>query len=35
VASSNESGAKVNIDDDGTVQVAALDRPSIDKALQK
>ncbi|WP_273183479.1 polyribonucleotide nucleotidyltransferase, partial [Hyphomonas adhaerens] len=30
----DESGAKVNIDDDGTVQVSALDRPSIDKALQ-
>ncbi len=29
-----ESGAKVNIDDDGTVQVSALDRPSIEKALQ-
>ena len=30
----DESGAKVNIDDDGTVQVSALDRASIDKALQ-
>ncbi len=29
-----ESGAKVNIDDDGTVQVSAIDRPSIEKALQ-
>ena len=30
----DESGAKVNIDDDGTVQVSATDRESIDKALQ-
>ncbi len=30
----DESGAKVNIDDDGTVQVSATDRASIDKALQ-
>ncbi|MEZ5947313.1 MAG: polyribonucleotide nucleotidyltransferase [Hyphomonas sp.] len=30
----DESGAKVNIDDDGTVQVSALDRASIDKALK-
>ena len=30
----DESGAKVNIDDDGTVQISALDRASIDKALQ-
>jgi polyribonucleotide nucleotidyltransferase len=30
----DESGAKVNIDDDGTVQVSALDRPSIDKACR-
>jgi polyribonucleotide nucleotidyltransferase len=29
-----ESGAKVNIDDDGTVQVSAIDRPSIEKALK-
>ncbi len=29
-----ESGAKVNIDDDGTVQVSATDRASIDKALK-
>ena len=29
-----ESGAKVNIDDDGTVQISAIDRPSIEKALQ-
>ncbi len=29
-----ESGAKVNIDDDGTVQVSALDKESIDKALK-
>ena len=29
-----ESGAKVNIDDDGTVQVSALDRESINKALK-
>jgi len=29
-----ESGAKVNIDDDGTVQVSATDRESIDKALK-
>ncbi len=29
-----ESGAKVNIDDDGTVQISALDRPSIEKAMQ-
>ena len=30
----DESGAKVNIDDDGTVQVSATDRAAIDKALQ-
>jgi len=30
----DESGAKVNIEDDGTVQVSALDRASIDKALK-
>ena len=30
----DESGAKVNIDDDGTVQVSALDRESINKALK-
>lgn len=30
----DESGAKVNIDDDGTVQVSATDRESIDKALK-
>ena len=30
----DESGAKVNIDDDGTVQVSATDRSSIDKALK-
>ena len=30
----DESGAKVNIDDDGTVQISAIDRPSIEKALQ-
>ncbi len=30
----DESGAKVNIDDDGTVQVSATDRESIEKALQ-
>ena len=30
----DESGAKVNIDDDGTVQVSATDRASIDKALK-
>ncbi|MAV51006.1 MAG: polyribonucleotide nucleotidyltransferase [Hyphomonadaceae bacterium] len=30
----DETGAKVNIDDDGTVQVSATDRASIDKALQ-
>jgi len=30
----DESGAKVNIDDDGTVQVSALDRASIEKALK-
>ncbi|WP_370172290.1 MULTISPECIES: polyribonucleotide nucleotidyltransferase [Hyphomonas] len=29
-----ESGAKVNIDDDGTVQVSALDKESINKALK-
>ncbi len=29
-----ESGAKVNIDDDGTVQVSATDRESIEKALK-
>ncbi|MEQ3651520.1 polyribonucleotide nucleotidyltransferase [Hyphomonas sp.] len=29
-----ESGAKVNIDDDGTVQVSALDKDSINKALK-
>ena len=29
-----ESGAKVNIDDDGTVQVSATDRASIDAALK-
>jgi polyribonucleotide nucleotidyltransferase len=29
-----ESGAKVNIDDDGTVQISALDRSSIDKAMK-
>ncbi len=29
-----ESGAKVNIDDEGTVQVSATDRESIDKALK-
>ncbi|MDJ0921442.1 MAG: polyribonucleotide nucleotidyltransferase [Henriciella sp.] len=29
-----ESGAKVNIDDDGTVQVSAIDRPSIETALK-
>ena len=29
-----ESGAKVNIEDDGTVQVAATDRASIDAALK-
>ncbi|MEL7546709.1 MAG: polyribonucleotide nucleotidyltransferase [Pseudomonadota bacterium] len=29
-----ESGAKVNIDDDGTVQVSATDRTSIDAALK-
>ncbi|MBR9808504.1 MAG: polyribonucleotide nucleotidyltransferase [Alphaproteobacteria bacterium] len=30
----DESGAKVNIDDDGTVQVSALDKESINKALK-
>jgi polyribonucleotide nucleotidyltransferase len=30
----DESGAKVNIDDDGTVQVSATERSSIDKALK-
>ncbi|MEM1036851.1 MAG: polyribonucleotide nucleotidyltransferase [Pseudomonadota bacterium] len=30
----DESGAKVNIDDDGTVQVSATDRASIDVALK-
>ncbi len=30
----DESGAKVNIDDDGTVQVSATDRESIEKALK-
>ncbi len=30
----DESGAKVNIDDDGTVQVSATDRDSIEKALK-
>ncbi|MEQ9436275.1 polyribonucleotide nucleotidyltransferase [Hyphomonas sp.] len=29
-----ESGAKVNIDDDGTVQISALDRPAIEKAMK-
>jgi polyribonucleotide nucleotidyltransferase len=29
------SGAKVNIDDDGTVQVSATDRASIDAALKR
>ena len=29
-----ESGAKVNIDDDGTVQISALDRASIEKAMK-
>jgi polyribonucleotide nucleotidyltransferase len=30
----DESGAKVNIDDDGTVQISALDKESINKALK-
>ncbi|MEO1101177.1 MAG: polyribonucleotide nucleotidyltransferase [Pseudomonadota bacterium] len=30
----DESGAKVNIDDEGMVQISALDRPSIEKAMQ-
>ena len=29
-----ESGAKVNIEDDGSVQISALDRPSIEKAMK-
>ncbi len=31
----DETGAKVNIEDDGTVQVSALDRKSIDAAIRK
>ena len=30
----DETGAKVNIDDDGTVQISALDRKSIDAAIR-
>ena len=30
----DETGAKVNIDDDGTVQISALDRKSIDAAIK-
>jgi polyribonucleotide nucleotidyltransferase len=30
----DESGAKVNIEDDGTVQISALDRKSIDAAIK-